>query len=228
MHMHLPSRSLLLVLLLAAGCAPRGAARGAEPLVDPAATAARLASGSLPDTLLHVTFGWTYADADARLRGRGVARVDAPTRLRLDLFGPQGETYLAAAMVGEELRAPAAARVDLPSPALLWAALGVLHLPAGAAVVEGWRTGGVISLRVEGGGDSYHYRADEETGRLLEVSRLYRGRPLESVLVAWDAGSHPSGARYRHQAEFRELNLDIEALRAAAPFPESIWYPDGR
>jgi hypothetical protein len=227
MNRRLPQ--LLAPLLLGAACAAPLPAPAGEPLADPAGTALEIARLSLPDTALQVTFGWSYADADARLRGRGVARVAAPERLRLDLFGPQGESYLAAALVGEQFRAPAAAaRVELPSPALLWGALGVLHVPFGAEVMEGFRNDGVTHLRAEGGGDSFHYRVDGDSGRLLEVSRLHRGRPLESVLLGWGEGPRPSSARYRHLAEFRELTIEIEAVRAAAPFPESIWYPDGR
>jgi hypothetical protein len=228
MRPNLATPLLLPALLVAAGCSPRLAATPGEALADPAAVAAELARASLPDTLLQVTFAWSYSDADARLRGRGVARVDAPERVRLDLFGPQGESYLAAALVGEELRAPAAAaRLELPSPALLWGALGVIRLPTGAEVVEGSVADGVIVLRVDAGGDSYRFEVEQDGGRLLEVARLHRGRPLESVLVRWEGAAHPAGARYRHLAEFRELTLEIEELRAAAPFPPRIWTPDG-
>jgi hypothetical protein len=225
--MRLAGPPWLFTLLFAAACTHGMPAGGGEPLSDPTAVAEELSRATLPDTLLHVTFGWSYADADVRLRGRGVARVQAPERLRLDLFGPQGESYLAAALVGERFRAPAAVgRVELPSPALLWGALGVLHVPPGAQIRDGSREGGVIVLRAESGGDTYQYRVLEAGPQLLEVSRLHRGRALESVLLSWEGGPRPTGARYRHQAEFRELNLEIEEIRPSLPFAESIWYPD--
>ena len=70
--------------------------------------AAELARATVPASPRQVNFAWELDEAGARFRGRGVGRMVAPSRFRLDLFGPRGETYLAAALVDGEARVPPA------------------------------------------------------------------------------------------------------------------------
>ena len=128
----LGSRILLLGLwALLSGCVPRTNPPLGAPLLDPEAAVAELRSATVPASARRASFAWALLESGSRLRGEGVVRFEAPERLRLDLFGPRGETYLAAALVGEEIRIPPqlAGQVALPSPSLLWGALGVLRPP---------------------------------------------------------------------------------------------------
>ncbi|NIP78984.1 MAG: hypothetical protein GWM90_07200, partial [Gemmatimonadetes bacterium] len=91
-----------LVAVLLPGCA----GRSVPETVDPSAAADAIAR-TAPDRPLRVRFDWRILDGEARFSGEGVARIEPPYRARLDLFGPQGEGYLSAALVAGELRLPA-------------------------------------------------------------------------------------------------------------------------
>jgi hypothetical protein len=221
-----------LALALPAGACVPGAPPPAgplpgEPAADPAAVAAALRASTLPEGPRHATFGWELDEAGARFRGRGVARFEAPERFRLDLFGPRGESYLAGALVGDEARVPAAVeeRFALPSPALLWATVGVVRPPGDARLAEASERGGAVALRyLLPGGDVLEYRARD--GRLESLRRL-RGRGVaESVELAHDQRG-VARAVYRDWPAYRSLTLTVESLTDAAPFDEAIWSPPG-
>jgi hypothetical protein len=100
----------VLSLLTLTGCGAGGLqAPGGQPVPDPAGFAAELRASTVPAGPQQVNFGWTLDERGSRVRGRGVVRSEAPRRIRLDLFGPRGETYLMAALVEGEYRLPAAA-----------------------------------------------------------------------------------------------------------------------
>lgn len=173
------------------------------------------------------TFAWELDEAGARFRGRGVARYAAPERFRLDLFGPRGESYLAGALVGDQARVPAAveARFALPSPALLWAAVGVVRPPSDARLADASEQGEVVTLRYRlADDDLLEYRA--RAGR-LESLRRSRGRAVtESVDLTHDERG-VARAQYRDWAAYRTLTLTVETHADAAPFPDDTWTPPG-
>ena len=66
----------------------------------------------------------------------GVARLQHPDRARLDLFMENGEAVLAASLVEDQLRAREGTRLQVvPSPALLWASLGVFRPGEGVTLL---------------------------------------------------------------------------------------------
>ncbi|HEX6037933.1 MAG TPA: hypothetical protein VFZ20_07840, partial [Longimicrobium sp.] len=94
-----------------AACAPAARTQTPAPApaqpaapADPAVLATETARGTVPASARQLNFGWQLDEAGAGFRGRGVARMVAPSRFRLDLFGPRGETYLAAALVDGQAR----------------------------------------------------------------------------------------------------------------------------
>lgn len=226
-------------VLAVAGLLSLGAACGGglpppagAPVADPQATAAELRRASVPDSPRQATFSWELNEAGSRLRGRGVVRYEAPERLRLDLFGPRGETYLAAALVGDTFRIPtqATTQVTLPSPALLWGALGVVRPPTDARLMSATATERELFVRYETAvGEIFEFRADAAPSdvRLRRVERLGRSGVLETVQVAWSAAHMPQQARYRDVAAFRELVLTTEEIRDVPSFPGDVWRPAG-
>ena len=191
------------------------------------ATAAELRRSTAPASPRQANFGWSLDEAGARFSGRGVARYVAPRRVRLDLFGPRGETYLAAALVDGELRAPPALleRFELPSPALLWGAVGVVAPPADAALLDATTRGDDTTLRYRLGDDVLEYRVSG--GRLQTVRRLGRGGGVaESIDLTYNQGAQ-TRAQYRDWAAFRTLILTIESSRDVEQFPEETWRPAG-
>jgi hypothetical protein len=193
---------------------------------DPAALAAETARSTVPAGPRQLNFGWQLDEAGAGFRGRGVGRMIAPTRFRLDLFGPRGETYLAAALVDGQVRAPAilAQRFSLPSPALLWGAVGVIAPPADARLLGAERDGAVTTLRYQLGGDVLEYRTRD--GRLQTVRRSRGGGVAESIDLEYNAQGLAS-ARYRDWAAFRTLNLTLESATDVSSFPDETWTPPG-
>lgn len=219
----------LLALTLAA-CGP-GAAAGPPPGVpapDPGAAAAELVRATAPATAQQTTFSWELDEAGSRVRGRGVVRMQPPDRIRLDLFGPRGETYLAAALVGSEMRVPPALeeRFSLPSPGLLWGVLGVVRPPEGARLASASTTDGGTVLRYElPDGSTLEYAATGE--RLTGVRRLERGAVRESIELTHDEAKAPRRALYRDWAAYRTLTLTREETTDVAAFPEATWTPPG-
>jgi hypothetical protein len=231
------ARSIMVAALWALGaCAPAATSQtpapGPAPAAgqpadgDPSALAAETARGTVPASPRQVNFAWALDEAGARFQGRGVGRMVAPSRFRLDLFGPRGETYLAAALVDGEARVPPALieRFRLPSPALLWGAVGVIAPPAEARLLAATRDGAVTILRYQLGEDVLEYRTRD--GRLQTVRRSARGGTAESIDLEYNATGLAT-ARYRDWAAYRTLNLTLESSTDVSSFPESTWTPPG-
>jgi hypothetical protein len=219
-----------LAIATLAACAPgRGGVAGA-PVAEPEAAAAELLAATRPDAPLQVTFSWTLDESGSRLRGRGVARLVAPERIRLDLFGPRGETYLAAALVGEEFHFPAGTQtgqIALPSPALLWAAVGVVRPPADARQRDATTSRDQLTVRYDAGnGETIEYVASTEPMRLLRAGRSAPGAQRETLNLSYGGDGTLSSTRYRNVSAYRELVLAIEAMNEVSSFPPSIWRPD--
>jgi len=204
------------------------AGSGAAAAASPDSIAEALRRATLPSSPRQMQFGWSLDEAGSRFNGRGVARFAAPDRFRLDLFGPRGETVLAAALVNETPRIPAAVaeRFKLPSPALLWAAVGVVRPPSSARLAAATDEGGRVTLRYDLGGDgTLEYRA--QGGRLQSVRRLRGGGVQESVDLERAADGSLKAARYRDQAAYRSLNLTLESSTDVASFADDVWSPPG-
>lgn len=217
-------------VLAAAGCGPRSLEPIAAPATDPAPVAERLRSATTPSAPQQAAFAWELSESGSKLQGRGAGRYEAPERLRIDLFGPRGETYLAAALVGDDFHIPAEVRgrVELPSPALLWGALGVARPPAGAelqAASETDREIRVVYATPEE--DRFDFRATVQQGvvRLTRVERTRRGSVVESLDLTWSDAGVLRQTRYRDWSAYRDLSLNLESIKDASPFPPSIWRP---
>lgn len=215
----------------AAACVRQPPVSAGTPVADPAAVAEEVRSATVPSGPKQTSFSWELVEQGSRLSGRGVVRYEAPERLRLDLFGPRGETYLAAGLVGEEFFIPpeVTGRVALPSPTLLWAALGVIRPPADEPLLAATRGADGLTLRYgTAGGRSFEFQVDTLTGtpRLKRVDLRAPSGVLESVELTRAENGALERARYRNWAAFRELILKMETTTDASPFPQSLWTPD--
>lgn len=228
-------RRLAPIGALAAALAGCGSARAPQPVgppvADPAAQVARFERETVPASPRQASFGWTLEEAGSRVGGRGVVRYVAPDRLRLDLFGPRGETYLAAALVGDEFRVPPAATegVRLPSPALLWAALGVFRAPPGGSLSSATAGEGAAALLYEAGGDRFDFRAADVGGalRLDRVERIGPSGVLETVRLEYGPDGRLGATRYRDWSAYRDLVFELESVEDVESFPDAIWTPGG-
>lgn len=231
MHEALGGRALRLVaaVLALTACAPATVQPVGMPAADPEVLEAELAAATRPDSPRHVTFSWRLDEAGSTVQGSGVVRFVAPDRIRLDLFGPRGETYLIAALVGDEFRLPPGARggFQLPEPALLWAALGVLRPPTGAELESATESDTTATLRYRtAGGDAYEFHATRDGGaRVRRAERSGRSGVLESVRVEMSPQGEPARATYVERAAYRQLVLEMESIEDVASFPAAIWDP---
>jgi hypothetical protein len=220
----------VVVSIAGAGCASHGVTPVGQPVPDAAALEASLRAATVPESPRQATFSWSFDEAGSTVRGRGVVRYVAPHRLRLDLFGARGETYLAAALDGDEFRLPpnAVGSIPLPSPSLLWSALGVLRPPTGADLDRAARDGPSIWLTyLLGNGQVVRFRVEEGPHPRVTRSELSEGGTIiETVEIAYGTDGNVQRAVYQDRKAYRELVLETEGLQEVAEFPESVWRPD--
>ncbi|HUH13474.1 MAG TPA: hypothetical protein VMK65_10205 [Longimicrobiales bacterium] len=169
-------------------------------------------------------FRWTLRDGEARFQGEGVARIEAPYQARLDLFGPRGEGYLSAALVGDELRLPAGAgEAPLPPPALLWSVLGVLRPPPDAQLAA-TDTVPEMLLLYRRGPEQWRFRLEDGVVQHARWEDGQRGRQTVEVTRVGTLG-RPSMVVYRDWSAVRELTLDVTHAEQVDGFAPDIWYP---
>ncbi len=216
------------LLAILTGCASLpSAGESSKAVENPEERAQEVLDRTLPGSPVQIGFEFRYREADMRFQGRGVARVEPPYRLRVDLFSPQGETLFQAALVEGDLRVPAWAPSELAPPApLLWASLGVFRPDPSWKLLGGdsGRDGGV-TLRYDAGG-AQEIRFGIEDGRLIRAE-LHRGGHLsEEVDLALDETSgNVLETVYRNLAEFLELTFSLETVETVDSFPSDIWDP---
>jgi hypothetical protein len=231
--MRIITLATVVAMLFATGCggATLGAPMG-EPAPDPSALAASIQAATVPGTPQRVTFSWNLVEQGSPVGGRGVVRTESPDRIRLDLFGVRGDTYLIAALVGDEYRLPreAANAVSLPSPSLLWAALGVLDPPRAATLTSATTSDGSAELRFgTPNGEIFAYSFVQRGGDRYLLERLERAGNrgvIETVAIERDSDGAISRTRYRDWSAFRDLELVVEEVVPSAAFPPDIWRPD--
>ena len=219
----------LLLIGLTGGCAGQQPALARIPasIVDTAAVES-IVQQSISSGPRRASFRWTLDEAGERFSGRGVARFEAPERIRLDLFGPRGETYLVAALVGDSIRLPpgASGGIALPSPALLWAVLGVIKPPTGARATAIAGSGGDRTLQFASpSGETWEFQL--RAADLAGVRRAEQQRVAESVELARSRSGDLRSTRYRNWPAFRTLDLAWDSIGHAEPFPRSIWLGAG-
>jgi hypothetical protein len=217
----LRSSALALGTCAAVSCASGGDFTTGEPAP---LIARRVVEATAPARPLRIVFDWSLRDRDARFSGAGAARVQAVYRGRLDLFGPRGETYLRAALVGEQMSLPASAPADaLPPPALLWAALGVLQPPADAELVGTSTNAGATFLEYRRGQERWRFRVQDDKLRYAEWLSGADGR--RTVDLEGDGGfGLPQRALYRDWIAFRELELILTEIDEVDAFPDDIFF----
>jgi hypothetical protein len=186
-------------------------------------------AATMPAGPVQITFDFRLREADLRFSGRGVARVQPPYRVRIDLFSNGGETLFKAALVGSDLRVPPGVPVSLaPPPALLWAALGVfrpdadLELAGGRALQDGG-----VSVRY-GGGRGEDLRFQLMDGLLNRAEIFDEGHLIEEVDLELDPTTHDVlETVYRNRAMFVELTFTLESMENVETFSPDIWDPRG-
>jgi hypothetical protein len=207
---------------LVTACASAGADTGAPD----AALETRLETATTPDRRAHIVFDWNMTDRDARFSGRGVLRLDAGYRARVDLFGPRGETLAAAIVEDGRMRVvPAGAEALLPPPALLWTALGVFRRPVDAPLTGTSVTPDGVMMEYAQDRTLWRFRFRDDR---LHAAEWTDGSGRRTVELSGHAGlGVPQQASYRDWTEFRELTLRVTEVEERAAFEPDVWILPG-
>jgi len=220
----------ILILVGGQGCGSPNEPPGVPlPEMDLEAVAEAALAGTMPDSPVQINFDFRLREADLRFEGRGVARVEPPYRVRIDLFTNQGDGLFRAALVDSDLRVPPGVPRELaPPPSLLWAALGVFR-PDSKLRLEGGRGSGngLVTLRY-GGGAGEDLRFMLEEGLLTRAEIHEDGHLIEEVDLDLDESSETVVETvYRNRALFLELTFSLKSVETVESFPPEIWYPGG-
>ena len=199
-----------LTVLVVSGCAPRLRPLPGAPVV------AAFPGADLPRGHHRAVFQWELEDPDITARGEGVARTASPDSVRLDFFLAGGLGSGAAVLIRSEVRLPPGAadfvRRLVPSPPLLWAALGRLAVPAlpdTNARVDGDTLRADIGVPVA-------WRVTFVRDTLRRLERVDNGRVVEWV----ERGSR---VRYRNERSRRRLDLTVSRIDITGAFDPIIW-----
>ncbi|HUF49267.1 MAG TPA: hypothetical protein VMN60_00445 [Longimicrobiales bacterium] len=212
-----PLRALVLLPLTACAAAPAARAPAA---VDSVAEA-RIIAATAPQRRLHVLFDWTIRDPSVNMSGKGVLRLDRGERGRVDLFGPRGETLMAAIVENDQMRmVPAFASGMLPPPALMWSVLGVFRrpdLPLTRTVVDS----DAVTLEYERDGTRWRFRFVDDVMRGTEWTS---GTGRRTVALSGTAAfGVPRDIHFRDWTEFRELNMRVTDVEETQGFDADVW-----
>ena len=212
--MKLTIRGLLsLVLLTALAACARG--KVVAPLKGEIVPVASLPSIALEPGHRHLVFNWDYEDTDLTGRGDGAARISPPDSARVDLF-LGGGIGGAAALVGDTLRTPGIDIIKryLPPPAMLWAGLGRLNIPALPDTVV--RTEGDV-IRADIGRPAA-WRVTVKKGELIRLERIDSGR-----IVEWVTRDSTGSLEYQVPSARRRLTIKVTQNRQVGGFDSSIF-----
>ncbi len=192
-----------------------GCARGLVPLRGTPVPAASVPRAQLVGSR-QITFRWEYTEESIVARGEGVARLASPDSARLDFFVDGGFGSGHVLIFGDRIVAPGGDMIAkmIPSPPMLWAAVGRLAVPPAAdtvAAVDGSR------LRADIGRDPA-WRATFDSSRLILLEHVEGGRVTETVSRASDGT-----VRYTHPRARRMLRITITREEEVASFAASIW-----
>jgi len=215
--------SFLVAALAVAGCASAPVSPAGP--VD-VALERRAVEATAPAGAFRILFDWSAREGESRFGGRGVARVEQPERVRLDLVGPRGEAILSAALVGHSLHLPAGANtVAVPPPPLLWSVLGVFSPPPDARLVATRQDDGRVTLEYDDAdGARWRFVLQGDTLRRAELDAPGQGRRTVELQGNGPRGL-PQVAVYRDWTAFRELTLTLDQVHDAESFPADIWMP---
>ena len=195
-----------------AACAPRAAPLKGTPAPDRSLPAIELPNGHR-----RIVFRWDYEENSLLARGEGAIRAASPDSARVDLFLDGGIAVGRAVLIGDRLTTTNQSQVErfLPPPALMWAALGRLAIPAlpdTVVTVEG----NVMHADI---GHPVAWRVTVKGTRLMQLARISGGRIVEVV-------TRDDGGRLLYEVPGRrKLWLGITRDEEVPAFDASIWGP---
>lgn len=149
--------------------------------------------------------------------GRGSARIAPPDSLRFDYAGPFGLGSGAAVVLGDSVAwadPEEDVRSLVPAISMLWAALGMVQPPRGAATVFGAVDSARVMWRFAELDDTLDYVA---SGPVLEAQWRRGGK------VMAHSRAQGGSARVDFPEAAARFELTIGAVDSAAVIPPALW-----
>ena len=175
-----------------------------------------------------VRFKWQLREPDLRVEGQGVVRLGVPDKARVDLFLENGESVLAAALVGDDIRIGQEQGYlgVIPSPPLLWASLGLFRPGDNVALVTSQNIGTDRVRLVYSLSSGSRISYDMSNGVIEKVSLIENGQIIHVVDLETKSKERlPLKATYRNLISYRELVIELETTVGVESYEENIWHP---
>lgn len=207
------------VALVVTACAPpvAGELRGVPAPV-------RVPAAVLPPSHRRFTFKWEYRDRDLLARGEGRALIAPPDSVRLDFAVAGGMGSGHAWLFGDTVVSGGGGeRIKryLPSPVLLWAALGRFQVPAADTTVR--MDGDTLRADLGTGGSdpakSNVWRVAFTDAQLVGLERLSAGRVRETVVRRKN-----EDIRFENPSAGRSLTLTHVRSDTVAQIDPEFWH----
>ena len=219
-------RSYLAALTLVTAACPRPP----QPLTPAAfvpatredfTAAARRSAPSRPEL---VRFGWRSDNGTVQLSGSGAVRIAPPDSMRVDIAAALGLGRSILILTGDSTVARPADLVEqmLPDRFALWAALGVMRMPAGGLGVERLADGARNVWKVTDAGGRvtlFELRGDTLVGGSREVG----GRTTMQLRLERGPNGAVRHAQLLDLARSTRLDIEIQGREARDSFPVETW-----
>ena len=167
---------------------------------------------------------WRSDDGQVSVSGNGAVRM-APDSLRVDLAIRLGVGRATLILAGDSVAAdpPQLVGTILPDRYALWAALGVLELPAepvtASRLTDGPRTFWKLA---DAGGREWTYEMHGDT--LAGVTRTEGGQAIARLELARGADGEVSKATATDLKRGARFELTIVSRESSDAFPNAVWH----
>lgn len=202
------------LVITAAGCGPKIA-----PLTGVVAESSDLRSYDLPRGSSQKVITWELQEGPMFLRGEGLVRVSYPDTARVDLQVSGGfGGGVSVILIGDRAVFPPGAMMThlLPSPPLLWAALGRLS-PIAASDTTVRIQGDTLRADL---GNPVQWRVNAVNNRLTMLERVSDGRIAEITSLT------ESGTVIYENPRKRKLVIRIHNTTQVDSFEPRVWRYD--
>ena len=171
-------------------------------------------------------FRWLYRDREQSLGGRGSARIAAGDSLRLDMAGPLGSGRGAAFVIRDSSQWAVPEediRKLVPNYPLLWAMLGVTHLPTGTTQVQRYADAKVTAWRLIHGTDTVDFARTEGSPVRLTAEVRSAGARIGRVITIFQEDGSLKSSRLDIPGASARLDLTFASSNRTSAFAPDTW-----
>lgn len=171
-------------------------------------------------------FRWLYRDREQSLGGRGSARIAAGDSLRLDMAGPLGSGRGAAFVIRDSsvwAQPEEDIRKLVPNYPLLWAMLGVAHLPAETTEVLRYADAKVTAWRLIQGADTVDFARTEGSPVRLTAEVRSAGTRIGRVVTIFQEDGSLKSSRLDIPGASARLDLTYASSNRTSAFAPDTW-----